>query len=618
MIGLKQDFIHNGKAMMTIDRVEGYKRNELSEVQLQMLISNEIPGHLPMSVKEINQNVTFHYNITGKKMLSQTVRYEKLSLTALFQLFLQITETLLACPQYMLDEHRYVLHEDYIFTADTLEEMKIFMCYIPVSLEKEADSIPLQLNQMIIRMMPFVKALEGTGIQRMIQLCNESGFQLVNLQKLLNELLMGMDETRIKSTPSTVKTDTTPDHSSVFASSPPPSRNQKRTEETLNGLGNLFSGLERTPSTSSVSSSNSISELSKRSSEASPSFSPFKRSPFDKQSGDNRLDSAAHSMPETMLSQKGSFAYNGTAGEEDEQETDQENKKPSKPLYYWLGGMLLASGVWRLLYMDEPTQTKLVVCVVLTGVLAVAAYMLSTGKIPLGTKNKKDAEPWRWNKPSGIEESEEIRREREMTPLRQPFRGGDDFDIASTSVPLFTSTSTSTFSSVPTSRPSPVSIPTPEPMEQKAEENAASYYEALYRNTQLLNTSQQAQATVLLTDSSLNPNSNQSVSAPVLTLKKGILERQASYGAKDQIELSTGSFIIGRSEDISQFVEEGKGTSRAHIEINTVKDQYFIKDLNSVNGTLLLDEKMIPYKEYPLQDGDYFLIADSKYTFRYL
>nr|WP_106766703.1 FHA domain-containing protein [Paenibacillus faecalis] len=40
-----------------------------------------------------------------------------------------------------------------------------------------------------------------------------------------------------------------------------------------------------------------------------------------------------------------------------------------------------------------------------------------------------------------------------------------------------------------------------------------------------------------------------------------------------------------------------------------------IKDLGSKNGTILKGEPMVPYKEYPLQEGDTFLIAGGKYTF---
>ncbi|WP_211750000.1 DUF6382 domain-containing protein [Paenibacillus sp. Marseille-Q4541] len=608
MIGLKRDFIHNGKAMMTIDKTGGFIRNDLSEVQLQMLISNAVPGHLGMSIKEINQEVTFIYDITGKKMLSQTARYEKLTLKGLFQLLLQVTQTLLSCPQYMLDEQRYVLHEDYIFTTDTLEEAKVYLCYIPAPFEKEVESVPLQLNQMVIRLMLYVKALEGSGIQRIIQLCNDSNFQLVNLQELLTELLLSESEVEGKSS---VKTDISQDMLNPHASFD--NRDQTKTQNPLNGPGNVIAGLQRSTSIPRTK----ISELPNRSSQVSHSSVPFKNAPFE-QIGSLRPDSAADSMRGTILSK----------------EDEEVDTKPSKPIYYWLGGLLVASIVWRFIYMDEPTTVRLAICVVLTVVLAVAAYMLSVGKLVLGKKTKKDVYSTSSDFPD-VESSSSFplfqgQREETSTPVlgKRGIFGGKDKNKENTE-PWRWNTETQhgdesyremNIQSSNTSYKlealgSNLSFSASEALENGSSETAASYYDSLRHNTQLLNSSH-AQATVLLTDS-VQSADNPAQSA-ILTSKKGILERQSPLGSVERIELGTGSFIIGRSEEVSQFVENGKGTSRAHIEISASKDQYCIKDLNSMNGTLLLDKPMVPYKEYPLEEGDFFIIAETKYTFHYV
>ena len=626
MISLKRDFIHNGKAMMTIDKTGGFVRSELSEVQLQMVMSNVISGHLPMSMKEINQEITFHYDITGKKMLSQTARHEKLSLTGLFQLLLQITQTLLTCPQYMLDEQRYVLHEDYIFTTDTLEKAKVYLCYIPASLEKEVESIPFQISQMVSRMMPYVKALEGTGIQRILQLCNDGDFQLDGLQGLLNELLMS--ETGVGSK-SSARTNSAHGVSSSFPREHP---FQGESRPLIDKLGDVIPDLQRLSRPTPPPIPKQIPVLSNHSSESLSSsvpLNPLRRSSSELAS-EKRPELALGSIPHPIFSMKDTFESSGHYSEEGE---EKETKKPEKPIYYWLGGMLLASVLWRFLYMDEPTTTRLVMCLVITIILAAAAYVLSTGKsvglgkISLnsakkqendysnnefsndekpssfslfqqkdetdfhgkrgifcgGNKNKEDAEPWRWNSPSKLEESD--------SEINNPFK-------------QITSTSDSNFS-----------FTVPKTLDNEEHETTDRYYDSLRHSTQMLNSSH-VQATVLLTD--LEPVSSFASQSAVVTIKKGVLERQAPQAAPEQMELGTASFIIGRSQEVSQYVEEGKGTSRAHVEISKSKDQYYIKDLNSMNGTLLLDQPMIPYKEYPLKEGDFFIIAESKYTFHYV
>ncbi|WIV20173.1 DUF6382 domain-containing protein [Paenibacillus polygoni] len=636
MISLKRDFIHNGKAMMTIDKTGGFVRSELSEVQLQMVMSNVISGHLPMSMKEINQEITFHYDISGKKMLSQTARHEKLSLTGLFQLLLQITQTLLTCPQYMLDEQRYVLHEDYIFTTDPLEEAKVYLCYIPASLEKEVESIAFQISQMVNRMMPYVKALEGTGIQRILQLCNDGDFQLDDLQELLNELLISEAGVGSKSSARINSVH------GVSSSYPMDGYFQGESSRSLinePGDPNLQRSSRPTPAPIPVPVPKQIPVLSNHSNDSfisSVPLNPLRRSSSESAS-ENRPGLALGSISHPIFSMKDTYESSGYHSIEGEEKETKKPKKSEKPIYYWLGGMLLASVLWRFLYMDEPTTIRLVMCLVITVTLAAAAYLLSAGKLAGignmslnstrkqeddylnnelsnnelsnneqsssfslfqqkeetdfpgkrgifggGNKNKEGAEPWRWNSPSKLEESD-------AELLSNPFKQvASDFNISFTA---------------------------PKSLGNEEQETTDHYYNSLRHSTQMLNSSH-AQATVLLSDvESVSSSAGQSA---VVTIKKGILERQAPQAAPEQMELGTASFIIGRSQEVSQYVEEGKGTSRAHVEISKSKDQYYIKDLNSMNGTLLLDQPMIPYKEYVLEEGDFFVIAESKYTFRYV
>jgi hypothetical protein len=96
--------------------------------------------------------------------------------------------------------------------------------------------------------------------------------------------------------------------------------------------------------------------------------------------------------------------------------------------------------------------------------------------------------------------------------------------------------------------------------------------------------------------------------------------RLERYGAEgdganrpDTIILKPGSFVIGRSEEVAGYVEKAVGVSRAHVELMVREEGCSIKDLGSRNGTLLKGELIAPYKEYPLEPGDVFLIADSTY-----
>lgn len=87
-------------------------------------------------------------------------------------------------------------------------------------------------------------------------------------------------------------------------------------------------------------------------------------------------------------------------------------------------------------------------------------------------------------------------------------------------------------------------------------------------------------------------------------------------GASQRIELVQQHFIIGRSPEVAQYVASAPGTSRAHVELSRDQGGYLIKDLGSKNGTVLNGEPMVPYKGYALQEGDTFVIAGGKFSFR--
>ncbi|MNI60941.1 FHA domain-containing protein FhaA [compost metagenome] len=104
------------------------------------------------------------------------------------------------------------------------------------------------------------------------------------------------------------------------------------------------------------------------------------------------------------------------------------------------------------------------------------------------------------------------------------------------------------------------------------------------------------------------------VSSPVISY---CLERHGQNNERSEwIHLRFGSFVIGRSEDIVQYVETATGVSRAHLELMISKEGCTIKDLGSRNGTKLIGEEIAPYKEYPLSIGDTFTIAEQAYTLR--
>jgi pSer/pThr/pTyr-binding forkhead associated (FHA) protein len=82
-----------------------------------------------------------------------------------------------------------------------------------------------------------------------------------------------------------------------------------------------------------------------------------------------------------------------------------------------------------------------------------------------------------------------------------------------------------------------------------------------------------------------------------------------------EIIVDNQEIIIGRNEEICSHVIENKSIGRAHIKINMGLSGCFITDLDSKNGTYLNGEKLLSNKEYPLNNNDRLLLANTEYCF---
>lgn len=79
----------------------------------------------------------------------------------------------------------------------------------------------------------------------------------------------------------------------------------------------------------------------------------------------------------------------------------------------------------------------------------------------------------------------------------------------------------------------------------------------------------------------------------------------------------TGSrFILGRHTDKCHLVIPNKKVGRVHAQIVTKGEQYYLVDLDSKNGTFLNQVRLIPQREYPINNGDQLRLVDVEYIFK--
>lgn len=81
-------------------------------------------------------------------------------------------------------------------------------------------------------------------------------------------------------------------------------------------------------------------------------------------------------------------------------------------------------------------------------------------------------------------------------------------------------------------------------------------------------------------------------------------------GGKQSVDLTGDSLIVGRDPGC-QLVIDQIGVSRSHLEFVKLDEGYGVKDLNSINGSSLNDEPLVPYRTYPLNPGDAIKVIAS-------
>lgn len=635
MYGLTRDFIRNGGSFMVLEKAEGLRMDELSRVQMGMLSSNQIPRLLPVHIREVDRNVTLQYDISGYKMLPQMLKSGKIKLRVLYGLLFQLADTFTECRQYMLDSRKLQIQEEYIFINGSLEIGELGLVYIPIVDAVEVDPTPQQFRELVIRLMAHVQELQGEGIQRVLQLCDSEQWDIRQLRELLLELYA--DEQSGSGQASFMysrgSSGSTDSELGMPISAIPERGNEPFSKRS--GQDHQYRQSDGNSEAEQQLKSFQQPRVTTIEDDKPPNkhFSGFsgRRSP---------IESSLQSKGVTNPSQRQTF----DSLQDDDMDKD-EKQGSSKTTYILLGCMIAMALVWRFIYMEQPGQTQMILSAALSaGLLGIAGWAWITkgkfgnsksnllrkkipneeyadGELQEGSSNRRSAlfglgrgkdkqkeseeemfqESWRWNAS-------------EMSPEGNAYAQGytskqRSGDMQSQSAQSERGHSFESRSPVAgNSRFQNLHIPSEasdEPFVQHAIEATAVTSELFHHHAA-------ADATV-----NLQSVAGGSITGAGPVAPSFYLERRSATGDKNErMDVCGASFVIGRSADMVQWVDSATGVSRAHVELSRNKSGYVIKDLGSVNGTILKGNVLAPYKEYPLEDGDTFTLAESVYTYR--
>lgn len=529
---LVADFVRDGGTYMILEAKEGLRPEHLNRVQRSMLAAVPVPNLLRLDIREIDYRISLYYDITGKRMLSQCLRSDKIGMPEFYGLLLQVVAVLEDSKRYMLSPSGFLLDEAHIFVEEPLSNGSLYFTYVPWKEASAAPPLSQTLLSLITRLLTCVARVEGDGIPQLVRLCGDELFSLGELKKALLRLLS--DESVIKPESDAAAAWGTPSPSPrVLEPSPPPSRSVVVKE-----------------------------------------YLPL-REPSESGAWAGVADDVT--LADTTVKRD---EWPGLSEEKATRDT------PLKPTYLVLGLLLVDALGWKLLYFDRPGSTGLSLCVAVTVLLAVAGFAL-----------------WRKLRGSSVDFGEKADG---TLPVSE-----------GTASPVGLSGLLGISAERAGGRKTSPALTDGAPRETFAPRTEISYG---------------SQEPAVLSEPDPHPEPEAMASPPTVLLSRSMLQGQdqplsgrapryyleryeSAGGVPERIPLASGSFVIGRSEDIAQYIENTTGVSRAHVEILVTSRGCQLKDLGSKNGTRLNGESVAPYKEYPLQADDVFILAETSFKF---
>ncbi|MCU6797975.1 FHA domain-containing protein [Paenibacillus sp. WQ 127069] len=557
LYGLKVDFVTRNGHYMVLSADDGLNREQLSDFQVNMLLANKIPHLLDLQVEERDQQIKLYYNITGKKMLTQWLRMDNMSIKHFFSLLYAIVDIVGESNIYMLQEGRYVLKEDYIYCGEDLTD--VHLTYIPKDTLAEKNAVSVDLQHLASRLIHKVSELSGSGYQEIMNYLMEESFNIPVFKQLLLK------------------------HRNRLGQAPIPKEHIQGTQQRdfVQAQPTAHATISHSLNTSNSSIGSTAAQQAK-SSFTSSIGAPISAAP----------STATTADPNPVLPSYTPPAFSPSWFEEDDQkEVDDKRKKFQIPAL--LVGFLVLCLVWKL-YLDHPSEGWLFICVGLSVLVIDLVFIV----LKIWMPGAKVAEAASWD--SIHNELSQERQQLQASSGLQPFfnpipaeyshnNNNGVHNAGREADGLSGSRLESRLESLK--------------QEPSADKETDSYYKSLDQHTTLLTPQD---ATVFLSASSLQLG---------VKAARPYLEWSLN-GTTKVIKLEKFPFVLGRSGSGVDYGLEEPGVSRLHTELTLENGLYMMKDLGSRNGTLINGEILVPYRMYSLQEGDIVRIISTEFVFK--
>lgn len=168
--------IHNN--YLVIKGIEDYTCGYRTKI----LLNNTIEGVLKVELKFIDQMDLFYYNINNKKSLSAAYENKSLQYDDIKKLLRSILKIINGSGDYLLSENDFIIDPEYIFVEDNLE--MVYLCY----LEGYQTNMLTQFSKLMEYLMNKVDYKDENAVVLTYGLYKESREEDCTYERLMNEL----------------------------------------------------------------------------------------------------------------------------------------------------------------------------------------------------------------------------------------------------------------------------------------------------------------------------------------------------------------------------------------------------------------------------------------------
>jgi hypothetical protein len=503
---IRIEYVRQNGVYMAVSGVDGgFAENDLHDLHMRMLLMNELPGVLRLSVEWMDLKATLLYSIWGKRKLSTVVRITRLNAFELFRLLVRTASILEECRPFLLDERGFVLDPEYMFVGDRIDD--IYLIYLPIKDYLEGGSLKDRWRKFILQL---VEAAEGMDAEDLRLLLSDGRREDWSLSSSRSVWL-----------------------------------------QKLQQHGQILKGAGGAPS-AHVPSADAPSANAPAAAEGDAQGTGWKDEM--EESGVGGKESPRSYEEELIPLGEWDTARNLKAF----------RKGKGKPAVIKTVAAAAAALAVAALFVPHPWAGIALIGVLVIGVAAAGwSYWRLARRDQKGGFGwaEKDHDEWHSARPSNSQ------------PIAPP--------------------------GLPSGRhaPSPAGGEGGNRAAGPMDDFTAAPTMALYSGD----------ATVVLDE----PASGKAGE------RKAVLEFRDAGGTLAIAPVTGERLTIGREGGASDLKLSMPGVSRLHCEIVRVQGGYGLVDLGSTNGTRLNGERLVPYKLYPLQEGDVFCVIDTEFTFKF-